>query len=738
MNIWQRLFRSKDSQARIALSFRQVGNPISTPRNYEGFSREGYQKNVTVYRCVQLIAKACAGIEWELYNQRVGGKPVEIETHELLDLLDRPNPMQGRGSFFEYFVAYYALTGNTFVEAVRPRPTLPPMELWPTRPDKMQIVPGPRGYPMKYIFSANEMKKEWTVDQITLKSDMFHMKSFHPLNDWWGMSPLEAALYSLDSSNAGQRWNLALLQNSATPSGVLQVKSSDTNPGGMLSEEQFSRLKNEIQNEYSGSRSAGRPMLLEGGMEWKQISMSPKDMEFLKLKEVTSIDIAEAFGVPPEMLGLGQKTFNNYKEARMSFYEDTVLPLMDFIQTELNNWLVPMFGETLYLCYDKDDIEALQPKREAKFASVKDANFLTQNEKREAAGYEPKDGWDVFLIGQDLVMDPVEYMGMNEETPAEGDTNDETQDMGEVQQPPEMGEQDDEESTEGNEADEESDDEQKGWKNFNLLNQNEKRSSWNKQNRKRKYLERQMARDLDSDFKEMYSDITRALKGKKEPRLAEFAMMKEIDENLPVIKRTLQRHIKYTVQEFSNVIFNEAKSLWPGIETKASRKYDDWTQRYIQKRTADAIGQIEGTTRKQVQRVVKRLTEQTILEGDSTAEMASELQEEFSSLGKSRAMLIARTEVASASNNTSLAAVRSLDVPNIVKEWVSAQDDRVRDGGKDGHGPDHESMNGVESPLDEPFAVPPDATMDGPGDMAGGASQVCNCRCVLVFKTRGD
>lgn len=331
-------------------------------------------------------------------------------------------------------------------------------------------------------------------------------------------------------------------------------------------------------------------------------------------------------------------------------------------------------------------------------------------------------------------------MGSTEETP-----DDEAQDVEEVQQPPEMGDEDGEDSNENEGMDdsieedaEESDDEQKGWKNFNPLNQNEKRSSWRKQNRKRRVLERQMARDIESDLKEMYSDITAALKGKKDPRLAEYAMQKAVDENIPVIKRSIQRHIKYTVQEFGNVIFNEAKSIFPGIEKKSTKKYEDWAQRYIQKRTGDAIGQIEGTTRKQVQRVVKRLTEQAVIEGDSTAEMASELQNEFSSLSKSRAMLIARTEVASASNETSLQAVRSLEIPNMVKEWVSSQDDRVRDGGSDGNGPDHEFMNGVTAELDEPFAVPPDATMDGPGDMGGGPSQVCNCRCVLVFKTRGE
>jgi HK97 family phage portal protein len=712
MNIFQRLFR-KESQARIALSFRDVGNPINTPRNYESFSKEGYQKNVTVFRCVSIISKACAGIDWEMYTARKGGKPIEVEQHELIDLLKRPNPMQGRASFLETFVAYYVLTGNSFIEAVRTSEKAPPTELWSVRPDKMQIVPNAKGYPGKYILKNGEVTRTWIINPVTLQSNIYHMKSFHPLNDWWGMSPLEASMYALDQNNYGQKWNLALLQNSATPSGVLQMKATDSNPGGMLTEPQFARLKTEVEAEYSGAKNAGRPMLIEGGLEWRQTSMSPKDMEFLKAKEVTAIDICQAFGVPPEMLGLGQKTYSNYTEARMSFYEDTVLPLMDLVQTELNNWLVPMFGENIYLCYDKDDIEALAPKREKKFTSVQSANWLTINEKRTATGYEPVEGWDVFNIGNDLLDIPMKPEPIAEDPPPV---------VEEIQE----------------QEDAVVDDEEKSWKSFNPLNRNERMSSWKYQNNRRNKLEKQFSRDLSEDLREMSSDMKKEVRGKTDARMIEFALLKTMDEHLGNIKNTLKRHIKYTVDDFGNVIFNEAKSLWPGIETKSTRQWEDWAARYVKKRTADSIGQIEGTTKKQVQRVVKKFTEQSLIEGTNTAELASNLMDEFSSLGKSRATLIARTEVSSASNNASLNAAKSLQLPNMVKEWVSSTDERVRDGGKDGHGPDHEAMNGVEVPMEEKFTVPPDTSMEGPGDADAGADQICNCRCVLVFKSKNQ
>ena len=160
------------------------------------------------------------------------------------------------------------------------------------RPDRMRIIPSKMGYPAFFELNANGNVRRWPVDQITLQSDIAHMKSFNPINDWYGLSPLQAAMLSLDQNNAGQRLNLSLLQNSATPSGVLQMKVSDSNPRGELTDEQYSRLQADIDIKYSGARNAGKPMLLEGGLSWQSVSLGPKDMEFIQNKNTTAIDIA--------------------------------------------------------------------------------------------------------------------------------------------------------------------------------------------------------------------------------------------------------------------------------------------------------------------------------------------------------------------------------------------------------------------------------------------------------------
>jgi len=216
------------------------------------------------------------------------------------------------------------------------------------------------------------------------------MSLFHPLDDHRGFPPLEAALTALDTHNAAGRWNKALLDNSARPSGALVYAPKD---GGNLSVEQFDRLKAELEENYSGASRAGRPLLLEGGLDWKTMGLSPKDMDFIEAKNSASRDIALAFGVPPMLLGIpGDNTYANYLEANRAFYRLTVLPLVARTVREFSAWLGPLFGGGLRLWYDADQVEGLAAERDALWARVSAADFLDDDEKREAVGYSPRGG----------------------------------------------------------------------------------------------------------------------------------------------------------------------------------------------------------------------------------------------------------------------------------------------------------------------------------------------------------
>jgi len=304
----------------------------------------------------------------------------------LLNLLKVANPTQAKGEFFQGLYHYYLISGNCFLQAVGPKDA-PPVELHLLRPDRMAVIAGKGTIPAGYRYTVNNNHTDFPVDRITGQSRILHLKTFHPLNDWYGLSPVEAAAYSIDQHNQAGAWNQALLQNGARPSGALVVRVDGSN-GGILSEDQYHRVKVQIDEQFSGSANAGRPLLLEGGLDWKEMSMTPKDMDFIEAKNSSARDIALAFGVPPQLLGIpGDNTYSNLQEARLALWEQTVVPLVTSTTEALNSWLTPMFGGQLELTPDIDGISALALRNQAIWERVSNAGFLTDDEKRAAVGY---------------------------------------------------------------------------------------------------------------------------------------------------------------------------------------------------------------------------------------------------------------------------------------------------------------------------------------------------------------
>ena len=157
--------------------------------------------------------------------------------------------------------------------------------------------------------------------------------------------------------------------------------------GAHLSDEQFTRLKEELEENFSGAVNAGRPLLLEGGLDWKALSLSPKDMDFSETKAGAAREIALAFGVPPLLLGLpGDNTFRNYQEANRAFWRQSVIPIVARLQKSFQAWLQPGY-DVFRFDYNIDRIDALAEERTMEWRRINDASFLTADEKREAAGY---------------------------------------------------------------------------------------------------------------------------------------------------------------------------------------------------------------------------------------------------------------------------------------------------------------------------------------------------------------
>lgn len=371
----------KASRAGALLSLTSLGPARWTSRRYDRLAEEGYRRNIIAFRCIKEIAQNAASIPWLLYRGTQ-----EITTHPLLSLLARPNPGMGQAQLLEALISHQQICGNAWLEAVRPAPGEAPRELWVLRPDRMKIIPGPASVPAAYEYSANGKTVSWRTDPVSGQSDVLHLRSFNPLDDWYGQGALEAALQAIDQHNAASAWNQALLQNAARPSGALVYAPKDG--PAQLSEEQFKRLKQELEEQIEGAANAGRPLLLEGGLDWKSMSLSPSDMDWRQGRDAVAREIALAFGVPAQLIGLPDaQTYSNFREARLAFYEDTVLPAAFALRDALNNWLLPMFGEGLRLELDLDNVSALAPRRDALWERIKGADFLTAEEKRTLLGF---------------------------------------------------------------------------------------------------------------------------------------------------------------------------------------------------------------------------------------------------------------------------------------------------------------------------------------------------------------
>jgi HK97 family phage portal protein len=366
---------AKASRTGAIMALTGAGRPRWTPRDYAHLASEGFGKNAVAYRCVRMVAEAAASTPLVVFRDGV-----RAETDDpVARLLDQPNAEQSGVEFLEGLHAQLQTAGNAYVEAVG---DAAPEELWALRPDRMKVVPGRGGWADTWEYSVDGRSV-----RIARAADgwapVMQLKLFHPTDDHYGLSPLEAAAFAIDVHNASGAWNKALLDNAARPSGALVFGAKD---GERLTAEQFDALKAEMVEAHMGAANAGRPLLLEGGLDWKPMSWTPADMDFIAGKHAAAREIALAFGVPPQLLGIpGDATYANYREANQAFWRGTVVPLVRKTAAAMTGWLGGRFAG-LRIAPDLDQVPALSGERDALWARLEAASFLTPEERRAMAG----------------------------------------------------------------------------------------------------------------------------------------------------------------------------------------------------------------------------------------------------------------------------------------------------------------------------------------------------------------
>jgi HK97 family phage portal protein len=371
--------RKASATGRI-MAWSGAGRVAWSPRDTVSLTRAGFAGNPVGFRVVKIIAEAAAALPLTCQD-----RTCRYENHPVLDLLRRPNAAQGRAEMLEALYGHLLLSGNAYVEAV-PGEGQMPVELHALRSERMSVVPGADGWPVAYDYSVGNRTHRFDMTQGL--QPICHLRTFHPQDDHYGLSPMQAAAVAIDVHGAASAWSKALLDNAARPSGAIVYKGADG--GATLSADQYDRLVAEMEANHQGARNAGRPMLLEGGLDWKPMGFSPSDMEFHKTKEAAAREIAIAFGVPPMLMGIpGDATYANYQEANRAFFRLTVLPLATKVMADLSAWFVRFTAEALELKPDLDQVPALAVERDAQWARVATADFLTPVEKRRLLGLPP-------------------------------------------------------------------------------------------------------------------------------------------------------------------------------------------------------------------------------------------------------------------------------------------------------------------------------------------------------------
>lgn len=746
MKAFRRLFSQKQATPSSAVAVYHGSALIEPQRTYERYSQDGYQKNVIAYACINEIAGAVASIPWVLY--RKGGRKTrtEVTEHPLLDLLKRPNPWFSGATFSQFRTSYYLISGNSFVHAVGPKPKAPPKELWLLRPDMVQVKPGAMGTPTGYTYRVLGREYFFPCDVLG-GSAVLHSRTFNPLSEWLGMSPLSAAAYAIDRKNAGDSWNLGLLKNGARPS--IGISMNVGEGVADLTEAQSEQLKKDLLACYQGPANAGKPMVLPGGVSLTPFGFSPQDMDFMNSDKCSASDVCRAFRVPPQVLGIeGSQTFSNYEQAQLSFYDGPVLQYKRQERDELNYWLVPAFGDAkLELGFDEDEISALEPRRKERWAKANESDFLTTNEKRELTGYGRYEAGEAPAdrIFVPMGVQPIEMAAAEPEEVPVTDTEDVTgtpQDTGESNKPVEDEKPEPEnEDDEGGEKDIERGFEFGEGKSFNLRSNEARRRFQRQEQRIKKGYEKRLFAQVKAAFQKERDELASALEGVR-PDLAEFTTNNVLERTQKTMRAVLEANLEDVMLAFGKPVLEIGKYLNESYETKqADSRFRFSVRRFLESQIDSSLKKISTTTRNRIQKRLEEAIAENRADSTVTLSLPQVVKAAYGTWAESRAVTISRTEVHEAACEASRSAAKALSLPSLKKGWAASQDDRTR-GNDPKDSASHVEMDGVMVGLNEKFQVASHDgvdLMDGPGDKTAPADQRINCRCSQYFTTdEGD
>lgn len=382
-----------------------IYGPTYPTTDFNDLVINGYKRNPDVYAAVSLIARACAAVPWYLTQTDADGNDQEYRNPDLMRRMKAPFPNVTFAFWLKQAITDYLLGGNYYGYLIRVGTRV--YEWQRMRPDYVSIIPSSdlMRPVAKYLYS-------YGVTRELEPEDVTHWKNFDPINDWYGMSPLEAALRSVTMGNSAVDWNTATLQNMGRFSGIL--KFADT-----LDEAQKEAIYSAFQDRRAGASNAGKPLLTDDEFEWVPTSMTVVDADWFNGLNLTKQQIASVFGIDSGLIGdKTASTYNNQEQAILRMYYDVVIPMLSEVGDWLTTSVVSTWDANAAIRFDFEGIDAIKRDQAAAYERLEKVSFLSPNEKRSEVGYEVRDEpeMDAIYIGSGLI--PITETSLDLNVPA--------------------------------------------------------------------------------------------------------------------------------------------------------------------------------------------------------------------------------------------------------------------------------------------------------------------------------
>jgi HK97 family phage portal protein len=425
---------------------------------------EGYLGNADVFSIVQFLARKASSIPWYVYELEKGSEAKKslyeykkltnlrggvsgsnfekalmkrknayreniVMDTPLAKLLDRPNQYQAQDAFLENLFGYRFLTGegNIYGNDGNLGGRFAELNVLPTQ--YLAIYPDPNdwyglvGYKLN-VGKGRDIKKE----------NVLMWKGWNPeFNDvtrshMRGVSPIKAAYKTLRMSNNAYDASAQMAGNGGAK-GAIVPKAMQSGIYAGVNENQAAMIQDAINTRINGTHNKGRIGVLQTPWDYLNFGLSSIDMELIKAMQVSLQQWCRVFGLPAVIFDTDTSSYNNYQNAMRDLVTNTIVPMCANLRDELNHWLLPRYGDNLFIDFDITALPEMQQDMERMVRSLRDANWLTMDEKRVAMNYDEKGGpWSTSYLNQGLI--PIEFAGMNLNVTDDNSDNNGRRDMG--------------------------------------------------------------------------------------------------------------------------------------------------------------------------------------------------------------------------------------------------------------------------------------------------------------------